>query len=308
MRSLSIATAIAALGALLAGCHGAGSYNPPVTGIHHMYVSSHNSGDVYEYTLPITSTSTASVTLSTGLTAAGMLFVDSNNRLYVPDFSLGASIVNVYSLPLTSASTTAFVLTTAQSTAEDVAEDASGNIYVADADAGGYIDEFAGPVDSSRSPSYTISNNAVGGTGLEFPYGIVFASNGDLYASDTNDINQFTPTLSSGSIPSASVTPNQNNFGIRADSSGRVFVANASANGVINVYVTPMTNVSTPAFNLNVSSADILGIAFDGSGNLWAVDSNETLWKIPAPITSSSTATSVLTTLPSDAYGIAFGP
>lgn len=64
---------------------------------------------------------------------------------------------------------------------------------------------------------------------------------------------------------------------------------------------------STPAFNISVNAgAALYGLAFDGSGNLWTVDNNSDIWEIKAPITSSSTATQVLTGM--QGYGIAFGP
>jgi streptogramin lyase len=181
-----------------------------------------------------------------------------------------------------------------------------GNIYVADVDAGGYVDIYDAPVDAAASPSTTISNNSIGASGLVYPYGIALGPNGDLYASDYEDINQFTPPFTSSSVPSASVTPNDDNYGVRVDSSGRIFVANASGDGIVNVYTEPLTNASTPTFNLSVSSTHILGLAFDGSGNLWAVDGNGAVWEVAAPITSSSTATQVLTG--TNAYGITFGP
>jgi hypothetical protein len=55
------------------------------------------------------------------------------------------------------------------------------------------------------------------------------------------------------------------------------------------------------------SSNRLNGMAIDGSGNLWAVDNTGGIWKIPAPISSTSTATQILT-VTGGAYGITFGP
>lgn len=298
-----------ALCAVLAACSNSGTaFNPP-GGSHtfkHMYLSNYTSGEVYVYNLPVTSSSTPAATVSAG-TDPGELFVDSSGRLFVPQFSNTVPEVLVYNLPLTASSTPAFTLSTSQDAPESVAQDSSGNIYVADTNSGGYIDIYHAPVNGAASPSATISNNAVGSTGLEYPYDIAIAPNGDLYASDTSDINQFTPPFNSASVPSASASPNTNNYGLRVDSSNRVFVANASGNGYVSVYTQPFTNASTPAFNISVSSGTrLLGMAFDASGNLWTVNGSGVVWEIAAPITSSSTATQVLTV--SDAYGIVFGP
>lgn len=299
---------VTALACALAGCKSTGiAYNPPGGALvfHHMYVSNaKDPGYVYVYRLPVTSSSTPTATVSVG-PYPGELFVDSKGRLYVPEFS-GDTTVQVYDLPLTASSSPVFNLTTSQETPESVAEDTAGNIYVSDTEPGGYIDVYDGPVNASASPSFTISNNSVGTTGLVLPFDIAIGPNGDLYASDQEDVNQFTPPFSTASTPSASVTPNDDNYGLRVDSSGRIFVANATGDGDIDVYASPLTNSSSPTLTFDVSSAPIKGLAFDGSGNLWAVDQNGALWKIPAPITLSSHATQVLT-LPAG-YGIVFGP
>ena len=294
---------------VLAGCRGNGTaFNPPGGSLtfKHMYVSNNdNPGLIYVYTLPVSAASTPVATVTVGEFHA-MLFVDAKGRLFVPEFYSSATTVQVFKLPLTAASTPLFDLTTSQPEPDAVTEDASGTVYVADERSGGYIDIYNGPVTGAASPSSTISNNAVGNSGLMYPYDIAIAPNGDLYASDYQDINQFTPPFIASSVPSASVTPNQDNYGLRVDSNNRVFVADASADGIVNVYTQPVTNSSTPAFNLSVSGTYVVGLAFDGSGNLWAVDANNALWEVTAPITSSSTATKILTL--TEGYGIAFGP
>jgi hypothetical protein len=294
---------------VLAGCQSTGTaFNPPggVTTFKHMYLSNDAvSGEIFVYGLPVTAASTPVATVSAG-TNPGELFVDSSGRLFVPQFSSTVPEVLVYNLPLTASSTPAFTLSTSQDAPESVAQDSSGNIYVADTDSGGYIDIYHGPVNGAASPSATISNNAVGNSGLKDPYDIAIAPNGDLYASDFDDINQFTPPFTAASVPSASAAPNQDNYGLRVDSNNRVFVANASADGILNVYTQPFTNASTPAFNISVSGTYLYGMAFDGSGNLWTVDDNGVVWEIKAPITSSSTATQILTG--TTGYGIVFGP
>jgi len=299
------------LGGLLASCTSNGTaYNPP--GGHtltykHMYLSDDSSpGHIYVYDLPVTSSSSPVATLTTPVTEPAMLFVDAKGRLFVGTYS--GTTLPVYKLPLTASSSALFNLTSSQSSPASIAEDAAGNVYVADeTGSGGYIDAYNGPVNAAASPSYTISNNGVGSSGLEYPYDIAVAPNGDIYASDSNDINQFTPPFSSASVPSASVTPNQDNYGLRVDSQNRVFVADATTDGVIDVYTQPFpaSGNNLRSFGLTAGSTDY-GMAFDGSGNLWTVDSNGVVWEIKAPITASSTATQVLTG--TNGYGIAFGP
>ncbi len=63
-----------------------------------------------------------------------------------------------------------------------------------------------------------------------------------------------------------------------------------------------------PAFSIAdpLGAVDVRGIAFDGSGDLWAVDAAGKVWEVTSPITSSSVATVVLSG--TNAEGIAFGP
>jgi streptogramin lyase len=306
LNRLCIAGALVALIAL-AGCKSSGTaYNPPSgissLGIHHMYLSD-DSSHIYMYDLPLTSSSTPVVTLTVA-SGPAELFVDAQGRLFVP--LNGVTSALAYKLPLTASSTPAFTLTTSQGRPEDATEDSSGNVYVSDTDAGGYIDIYNHPVNANASPSATMTNNGVGNSGLKYPYGISIGPNGDLYASDDDDINQFTPPFSASSAPSASASPNTDNYGLVTDPNNRVLVANASANGYVSVYMQPFTNASTPAFNIDVSATYLDGMAFDGSGNLWTIDAGGVIWEIKTPITSSSTATQVLTG--TSGYGIAFGP
>jgi len=232
-----------AVALVLAGCMSSGTaFNPPggtASTFKHMYLTNGSASLIYVYNLPITSTSTAAVTLSSPIAIPGMLFVDKTGRLFVGNFSTSKTL-DVYNLPLTASSTPAFTLTTSQFQPDAVTEDAAGNVYVADAVSGGYIDIYSGPVNSSVSPSSTISNNAVGTYGLNSPFDLAFGPNGDLYVTSASAIDQFAPPLSSGSLPNAEATPNVDNFGLRTDSSSRVFVANASANGIITFHARPI--------------------------------------------------------------------
>ena len=271
----------------------------------HLYLSSDNGSTVAAYSLPITSSSAPAFTVTFG---AGIeqteLYADSRCRLFVP--VTDTESVDVYSLPLKPSSSPAFALTTSQPLPKSVAEDAGGNVYVGDADAGGYIDVYNGQVTSARAPSATISNNGIGADGLVQPYGIAVAPNGDLYASDASAVDQFMPPFTAASAPSATVTPNHNNYDLVVDGTGRIFVGNQSGNGMLDVFTQPFTSSSAAAFSIDVSSTYLFGMAFDGSGNLWIVDENGAIWKILHPITASSTATQVLTG--TTGYGIAFGP
>ncbi|HEY9085511.1 MAG TPA: hypothetical protein VIN40_06210 [Candidatus Tyrphobacter sp.] len=309
----SFGAAGVALALLLAGCKSTGTaFNPPGGGmrtLHHMYLSiSATVGSVQIYNLPVTSASTPSGTIA-GLNRPEELFVDHAGRLFVPLSNGGpGKTVNVYSSPITSASTPAFVLTTIDASVEDTTEDAAGNVYVsAWPSSSCCIDVFNGPVNASATANFSINSNGVTPDGLGFVFGLAFDSSGtNLYVSSFSSIIKFTPPITTASTPAANVTPNQDNYGLVVDSSNRIFVANATIDGTVDVFTQPFTNASTRAFGLVVSGTHVIGMAFDGSGNLWAVDGNGVVWEVKAPITAASTPTNVLTVTNAD--GIAFGP
>lgn len=286
-----------------AGCRSSGTaFNPPSgigSSFKHLYIWSGTSIEIYNTPVTSSSTPTGAYPGVGGGDGLG-LFVDSHQRLFVPlDLSPG-TVVDAFTLPLTPSSTPAFTLTTAHGGVVQAAEDATGNVYVSTCD--GDIDVFNGPVDSTRaSPSYSFA------TPTSCPWGVAIAPNGDLYDEPENSTDQYTPPFSAASTPSAEVPTTHGNWGVTIDSNNRVFAADESAEGTVDVFTQPFTSVSTPAFTITVnSSKSVEYTAFDGSGNLWVIDGGGTLWKIAAPITSSSTATQVLTGITGPA-GIAFG-
>lgn len=289
----------------LAGCRSTGTaYNPPL-GVFKLYLLVYNNpaSTVEVFRLPVTSASTPAFDMATsgGCTSPALgLFMDKQGRLFVPDCATPFDVTSLYTQPLSATSTPAYTLTDAQQENTTTAEDSSGNIY--QALCMGYIDVFNGPVTASRATP-SVSDN-VGGC----PWGIAVAPNGNLYVSGTSSVEQFSLPLTASSTPSAATASNFDNEGLAVDSSNRIFVANQSASGVINVYTQPFTSASTPAFGITLTSGtSVLYLAFDGSGNLWADDASGGLWEIPAPITSSSAATKILT-VSGTPGGIAFGP
>ncbi len=287
-----------------------GAGNPLVPTSHHMYLSLYSAGSIQVYTTPVMSSSTPAVTLA-GLSGPRLMLVDGAGRLLVPiDPGGTGTTVDVFTPPLTSSSAPSFTLTTTDDGVKDVAEDSAGDVFVAESTSGTCcIDVFDGPVNSTRgAPSFTINANGVSPDGLGFPWGLAFDQNGtNLYVSSNASILEYKPSITSVSIPAENVTPNDNNYGVALDSTGRVFVANQSGNGIIGVYTQSFTTGESPAFSITVNAGEILyGLAFDSAGNLWAVDEIGGIWEIPEPISASSTVTKILTV--TGAYGIAFGP
>ncbi len=301
-----IGAAIVSLGA---GCNTSTTNSPgptPTPSFKHMYLSIFAvAGGVQIYSLPLSGTSTPTGTIS-GLNDPAEIFVDKAGRLFVPLNSVPT--VDVYTPPISAASTPAFALTTAHTDTESVTEDSTGTIYVGVLNSATCcIDVFNGPVTAAATDSYEITANAVV-NGLGYPYGMGFDSSGNLYVSSTTSTLKFVPPFSAASVPTAVVLPNQDNYGLLVDASNRVFVANATVDGTIDVFNQPfVSGTGTRAFGLLVTAATyVQGTAFDAAGNLWAVSSTGGVYEIPAPISATSTATLVFTV--ANAYGIAFGP
>lgn len=302
--------------AVLPACKSTGTLaNPPLgpKAIKHMYLSENpgpGAGSVAVYDVPVTSASTPAQTVA-ALGAVGELYVDKTGRLFAPIQAGSERVVDVFKSPVISSSTPAFTLTTTDVGVEDVAENSAGSVFVsANVNNSCCIDVFNGPVNgTTAAPSFTMNSNGVVVDGLGDPVGLAFDNTGtNLYVSSINSTLAFTAPIGSSSTPAANVANISIPDGVAVDATDRVFVANATVDGTVAVYDQPFTSSSVPAFNIAdpLGAVDVRGIAFDGSGDLWAVDAAGKVWEVTSPITSSSVATVVLSG--TNAEGIAFGP
>jgi len=143
----------------LSACGGnAGSSNSTGSTAEHLYVTT-ATGQILQFTLPLTSTSTPSVTVpSTGGLSPFEVAVDSNGNLAVTDL-LGN--LAIYHPPLTSSSTPAAVFPNgAFISAGPIAFDSNGNLFAAGKNTGtggGGLNIFAPPFSSASTPSQVLS-------------------------------------------------------------------------------------------------------------------------------------------------------
>ncbi|MGB9003162.1 MAG: hypothetical protein WCC52_05090 [Nitrosotalea sp.] len=145
----------------------------------------------------------------------------------------------------------------------------------------------------------TIHDNATSDV-LYSPDGIAFDKSGNLWIADTgfNRLLEFSPPFTSGekamlvlgqddfvsTSPALSATGLDQPYGLAFDSDGNMWVADTNNNRIVE-YKAPFTNgeivslvIGYPSFDKGVypttagSLAAPYGLAFDKSGNLWAVD------------------------------------
>jgi sugar lactone lactonase YvrE len=188
-----------------------------------------------------------------------------------------------------------------------VAVDTQGNVYVSDEanetirkiTPGGLVSTFAGQVGVGGTTNGT-------GTGATFssPAGIGVDPSGNVYVADQTDstIRKITPggvvTILAGTTSTVGFTdgaPNvarfNNPYGLAVDPSGNVYVAD-TGNRIVRM-ITPSGTVSTIAGTAKVAGTangtgpaasfeTVLGIAADGSGNVYVSDEgiDETIRKI----------------------------
>jgi sugar lactone lactonase YvrE len=135
---------------------------------------------------------------------------------------------------------------------------------------------------------------------LYSPDGVAFDKSGDLWVADTgfNRLLEFSPPFTNGenatlvlgqdgfvsTSPALSATGLDQPYGLAFDNGGNMWVADTNNNRIVE-YKTPFTNgeavslvIGYPSFDKGVypttagSLAAPYGLAFDKSGNLWAVD------------------------------------
>jgi hypothetical protein len=110
-------------------------------------------------------------------------------------------------------------------------------------------------------------------------------------------IQAFAPPIVNGAAPSfvvyADVTPNDITFDAAGDAvvSGRRLCGFFCTHGFIDVFTAPVSKGSTVSFEIQAPGpgrfTSITGIAFDGSGNLWAKGSGK-IMKYTPPFNASS--------------------
>ncbi len=309
--ALTFVIATVQLAACTGGSSSHGGNGPvpgPPAGGSHMYISSiaNPNGNIFVYTLPVTSSSTPAATVTT-IGGPLELYVDKAGRLWVP--FIGSHLIWAFNTPLTSASTPSMILQTISQDPYGVTEDSNGNIFVALAQTNCCIDIFPAPVSGGQTASTEITWNSVSPHGLSFANAIATDSSNNIYVSSQTSIIQMQPPLTAASKPAQNVpAPLGLRYDIILDGNNNVYALNGSSQGAVDVYHQPFTSASTPAFSIKLSGvAYIEGEAFDPSGNLWLTEPGNNVWEISAPITSSSVPQKILTNVPGP-YGIAFGP
>jgi len=296
MRSRIFFSVCAVAAILAAACTSNNSVTLPPPGssptptVQHVYVSD-DTGVIYAFAYPLTSTSTSTLALSVGFTPAGMAAF--GNKLYVAND--GGSQALVYQLPLTSTSTSIATITLSHH-AVDVALDSSGNLYAAENQSSTCCVDFV-PAGAS-SPSFTLSS-----ANVITPFGATLDRNNNLFLANSGNVGFFAAPVTSSST-GISFGRDSFNEGLVTDSSGNLYVADGNGPGTIDIYNPPYTSASMP-----VSTSTI-----GGTLEQMAMDANNVLYTnsftpnqidvLNAPYTSIAFFVPVAT----HPYGIALGP
>ena len=278
---------------------------------------------------------TISTTVTTGLSYAQGIAVDSGGQIYVADDGpggLGPSSVFVYAAG-SNAGTAPIATISGSNTGlvepKGVALDSSGNIYVTD------FDEAAVFVYPSLAISGTGQLNEVpiaaidgSGTNLLMPEGIAVDSGGEIYVVDygARSVVVYAAGSNGNVAPIATISGTNTSLrtpaGIALDSSGNIYVADGGRPLVYppilgSVFVYPSLAISgtgllneSPIATISGSGTGLRtpeGIAVDSSGSIYAADNTTaSVFVYPAGssgnVAPAATITGPLTELLSPAF------
>lgn len=281
----------------------AGNSNTPATTAH-LYVGNDNTpATILQFTLPITSTSTPTVTVAptNGTANVTALAVDGAGDLATGD---NAGHLAVFPAPITSTSTATSIFSNGTATNDgQLAFNANGDLFAATVST--KVNLFTHPLSSSSTPSSGITDAS-----LTSAIGAALDSTGNLVVSNAgaggSTLTVFAPPYSTASF----VTPVAAGTAYRkvALSSSQLFAASvAGTTGQIDVYNLPLTVTSTPVFSMtNVNTPE--AVAFDSNGNLYVGNLGDaTIRVFTPPFSATSTPSVTLTVTGAAIFGIAIG-
>ncbi len=159
-----------------------------------------------------------------------------------------------------------------------IAIDASNNLYVTN---------FSNSTISKITPAGTVTQAWATLAANTYPYGIVIDASGNLYTANRGPktISKITPL---GDGTSGSVIQTWADLGgdeaytLAIDASGNVYVPYVSTNRIAKITPNGATGTINTTWVTLASGANPFSISFDGSGNLYSANSNNTISKITA--------------------------
>jgi sugar lactone lactonase YvrE len=248
-----------------------------------IYVANYGGNDTL--TFPLTASGNVAPTVTNSSTSfvqpPGEAF-DGSGDLWVANFHGGAGSVVEFTpaqLAASGSPTPAVTISgLALASANSVAFDGSGNMWVQNF--GGVLVEYTpGQLTASGSPTPAVSLTNPSGGG----WGLSFDSAGDLWSASYgggNTVFEYTPgQLATSGSPTPAVTLSGSGLNGPTfptfDTHGDLWIANAFASPGSLVEFTPaqIATSGSPTPNVTITGSELNGadgLAFDGSGNLWA--------------------------------------
>ncbi len=288
----------------LTACGGHSKNSSQIT-LQHLYVGNDNTpGQILQFTLPLTNSSTPTVTLSTSNTNNVLsLAVDSSGNLVSGDT---AGRLAIFNAPITSASAATATFNNGSAiSAGQLAFNSVGDLFATSTSTN--INLFTHPLTSSSTPSTVIS-----GGGITAAIGATLDANGNLFVSNSGVSSSNLAVFAPPYTGAPTVTPVVAGAFYRkvALTSTQLFVSNvAGATGQVDVYNLPLTASSAPAFSIiNVNAPE--AVAFDSSGNLYVGNFGDATIRVFTPPFSASSSPSVTLKVSTGAFsvfGIAIG-
>ena len=284
VRSVAVCLFATVLIVGLAGCGGSSS-----SSAQHLYVASDSAtGQVLQYKLPITSTSTPTVSFTGAATSYLVaLALDSNGNLAAGD---NAGHLVIFNAPITNSSTASISFNNGAGTNNgQLVFNSAGDLFAPIV--GNRINLFTHPLSSASTPSLGITDASLVqaiGAALDASGNLIVSNAGSGGGTGSNLAIFASPyTGAPVSTPVVAATA----YRKLALSSTQLFVCSVSgATGRVDVYNLPLTASSAPAFAITNGINSPEALAFDSSGNLYVGNLGDTTIKVFSPPFSATSA------------------